>query len=146
MDKKLTNEYIRGLVEGEGCFTFCTSGFTRPRKRIPAFVISMSARDKDLIYLIKETLKLRNKVYEFKERINGKYTSKPMVTLIVRDFGQLKNIIVPFFYKRLMGNKGKQFEEWIKKIGIDPDVPESYRFINRLCRIGYYDKNIKYPD
>ena len=144
--KNISNDYIRGLVDGEGCFTFCITGYSLPKKKIPAFVISMSQRDKNLIYMIKDKLGLRNKIYEFKGRVNGKYTSKPMITLIVRDFGQLKNIIVPFFYKKLAGNKGRQFNDWIEKIGTDPDVPEKYRFINKLCKIGYYDKNEKYPE
>ena len=40
--------------------------------------------------------------------------------------------------------EAKQFDKWIEKIGNDPDVPERYRFIHKLCRIGFYDKNRKY--
>ena len=66
--------------------------------------------------------------------------------MIVREFGQLKNIIVPFFYKRLKGNKGKQFEQWLEKIGSDPDVSETFKFIYKIYKAGFYDKNPKYLD
>lgn len=140
---KLSYEYIRGLVAGEGCFTFC--GIGRGFK-VPAFVISMSKQDRDLIFLIKKTLALRNRIYEYEPRTNAKdsYARQGMTVLIVRDFGQLKNIIVPLFYKKLVGNKAKQFEIWLEKIGTDPAIPESFRFIHRLHKIGFYEKNPKF--
>lgn len=144
---KLSYEYIRGLVEGEGCFTFCTVGRSEElrKPRIPTFVISMSRRDKDLLLSVKETLSLKNKVYEYKPRIaKDSYNRQGMAVLMVRDFGQLKNIIVPLFYKKLNGNKRKQFEEWIEEIGTDKNVPGLYKFIYKLCKWGYYDKNSKY--
>ncbi len=147
MDKKPSNEYIRGLVAGEGCFSFCTVGKKNDmnKPKIPAFILSMSAQDRELVNLVKESLSIKNKVYEYRPRIRkDNYNRQGMVMLIVRDFGQLKNIIVPFFYKKLVGNKGKQFEEWIENIGSDPDVPKRYRFIHKLYRIGYYDKNPRF--
>lgn len=63
---------------------------------------------------------------------------------MVRDLGQLKNIIVPLLYKRLVGNKGIQFENWIRKIDLDPDVPEGFSIISKLYKSGFYDKNNKF--
>ena len=42
------------------------------------------------------------------------------------------------FYKKLRGNKGVQFENWLNKIG-DPEVPYPFRRIYDLYKNGYYD-------
>ena len=148
MGQELSYEYIRGLTEGEGCFSFCTIGWSsKPKIKIPTFVIGMSRRDKELLLKVKEALKLRNKVYEYGPRIRKDgYKRNGTAILIIRDIGQLKNIIVPLFYKKLRGNKAKQFSEWLEKIGSDPDVPRSYKFIYKIYKAGFYDKNPKYID
>ncbi len=146
-DKEISYDYIRGLVDGEGCFTFCSIKFYGVKKQLPAFVISMSERDENLIGLVKKKLKLRNRIYKYKKRTRiDSYNRMPMVTLIVRDIGQLKNIIVPVFYKKLYGNKGKQFEKWIDRIESDPLVPENYKLISILYKNGFYDKNFNNYD
>jgi len=155
---KLTNEYIRGLVEGEGCFTFhsvindTVNG--KKKFKIPAFIIEMHERDKNLIIALRDHLRLKNRIYRLRpvgmrmvtsqgEKIYHRgYKSR----LCVRDFGQLKNVIIPMFYKRLNGNKGIQFGEWLEKIGNDPDVPTGYKLLHRLHKCGYYDKNPKFLD
>ena len=148
--EKLSYEYIRGLVEGEGCFTFSTIPKRLPdgkikRVRIPAFSIAMHKRDEDLLRMVRVTLDLQNSIY--RNTHTGKDgTTRHKVILIVRDFGQLKNIIIPLFYKKLKGNKGKQFMEWLEKIGNDPTVSESYRLLYRLHKCGFYDKNPKFND
>lgn len=134
---KLSNEYIRGLVESEGCFTFSRNG----DKKIPAFYLVMHERDRELIKMVKESLGLNNKVYKFRPYLGDGIKRGPTARLIVREFGNLKNIIVPFFYNRLFGNKGKQFTEWLKKIGNDPLVPETYKILYRLHKSGYWIKN-----
>ena len=50
------------------------------------------------------------------------------------------------FYKKLKGNKGRQFEQWLEKIGNDPAVPDSYKFIYKIYKAGFYDKNPKFLD
>jgi len=138
----MSYEYIRGLIEGEGCFTFCTIGYQGSEKlRIPAFILSMSKRDEELINSVKHRLKIRNKIYENKERIRkDSYNRQPMITMIIRDIGQLKNIIVPLCYKKFYGNKGIQFEKWMEEIGSNPSVPKGYKFIYKLYKDGYYDR------
>jgi uncharacterized protein (UPF0128 family) len=48
--KRMSYDYIRGLIDGEGCFTFSQS--TEPKNgsktRLPAFALSMSSVDRDL--------------------------------------------------------------------------------------------------
>ncbi|OGY99666.1 MAG: hypothetical protein A3B13_01260 [Candidatus Liptonbacteria bacterium RIFCSPLOWO2_01_FULL_45_15] len=146
-NEKLSYEYIRGLVEGEGCFTFCSvkrrkDDIEEFRFIIPTFVIGMHERDTNLLIMVKNTLKLRNKIntYPPRERKDG-YKRGAMSHLVVRDLGQLKNIIVPLFYKKLKGNKGRQFEQWLEKIGNDPAVPDSYKFIYKIYKAGFYDRN-----
>lgn len=148
----LSYEYIRGLVEGEGCFTFCSQTLERDQQlktisriKIPAFALAMSRRDTNLLELVKGTLGLRNRIYSYPPRIDRvSHNRQGMSMLIVRDVGQLKNIIVPLFHKKLHGNKAKQFEDWLEKIGADSEVPERYKFIHLLYKTGYFDKNKKF--
>jgi hypothetical protein len=143
--KEPSYDYIRGLVDGEGCFTFCKAGAGGKRIKLPTFAIGMSGRDKKLILAIKEKLGLRNRVYEYRPRFRKDgYKRDGVAVLMVRDVGQLKNIIIPLFYRGLIGNKMRQFEDWVEKIGNDPDVPERYKFIYKIYKAGFYDKNPKF--
>ena len=145
---KLSDDYILGLIDGEGCFTFCVSTYLSNRKflrrKIPAFALAMHERDMNLIKSVRDHLGIRNKVYIYhKPGIVLKtktYLRGDQAFLIVREIGSLKNIIVPFFYKRLKGYKRIQFEKWIEKIGTDPLVPEIYKIIHRLHSYGYYER------
>lgn len=138
MNKRSTisYDYIRGLIEGEGSFTFSSTG----KRKVPAFAIRMHVRDKKLIEEIKNVLKLKNKIYEYDYQKNDGYKRGPQALLVVREFGQLKNIIIPFFYKKLYGNKADQFEQWIEKIGKDPLVSDGFKFLHMLYKSGFYDK------
>ena len=104
-------------------------------------MISLPISDYDTVVMLKNKLKIHNSVYQYpaKQRKDG-YVRSGTAILIVRDLGQLKNIIVPLFYKSLKGHKAREFEDWIEKIGTDPLVPESYRFIAKICKSGFYDK------
>ena len=145
----LSYEYIRGLVEGEGSFSFCTvpkhikDGLVI-KEKLPAFTLAMSVRDKELVGLVRDALDLKNKVYEYAPRKNkGSHNRQGMAILIVRDLYQLKNIIVPLFYSRLHGHKKRQFEEWIERIGLDLKVPGGYKMIYALYKTGYYENKLK---
>lgn len=143
-NQALSYEYIRGLVDGEGTFTFSTTMTNGIKRKIPVFSIKMHVRDKMLIEMIKNTLKLKNKVYVYNHQKKDGYMRGPQAMLIVREIGALKNIVIPLFYKKLKGNKGKQFNEWIEIIGNDPDVPRSYKFIYFLYKSGFYDQKTLY--
>ncbi len=145
----LTNEFIRGLVVGEGCFTFTTAnshsqdGSVLLRK-IPAFCIAMNERDRSLIEAMRDHLKLKNRVYIHKSYQDDGYKRGKRAVLIVRELGSLKNVIMPFFYKKLRGYKAIQFENWVMKIEKDPMVPRSYKILYRLYVAGFWDRNPKY--
>lgn len=146
---KLTNEFIRGLVVGEGCFTFHTTGTKVIGKEItrwkmPAFVLSMHVRDRDLINAVADRLGVEDMVYWHKSSNKDGVKRGDKATLAVRKISSLKDIIVPFFYKKLSGYKADQFEEWIENIGNDPNVRESYKIIYRLYKSGYWDKKENY--
>lgn len=141
--REISYEYIRGLIEGEGTFTFSpnkTSGTI-----VPAFAIRMHIRDKKLITMMRNKLKLKNRIYEYNHQGNDGHKRGPTVTLIVREVGNLKNIIVPLCYKKLIGNKADSFEKWMNIIGDDPRVTKHYKFINKLYCAGFYE-NIHYFD
>ncbi|MEK7651140.1 MAG: LAGLIDADG family homing endonuclease [Patescibacteria group bacterium] len=147
----LSDEYIRGLVEGEGCFTFDTRVKREEKLKVPTFIISMHQRDEELLRLMRTSMKLpkinSNSIY-----VSGPYRKDgvnrgKMATLIVRDYLSLINVVVPFFYGKLRGYKGVQFQEWIEKIG-NTNVPYPYRRIFNLHKQGkfgkfaYYDSKI----
>lgn len=127
---ELSPDYIRGLVEGEGCFTFCTipqKNADGKRLRIPTFVIQMHEHDLELIQKLKDYWGLRNKIYICKAYTADGYNRNSTARLMVRDFLSLKNIIIPFFNEKLIGYKRIQFNEWLLKIKNDPDVYPKYK-------------------
>jgi len=103
---KLSDDYIRGLIEGEGHFG---SDKLKDGKRIPCFVLKMHVRDKELIEGIRDYLGLYNWVYEYKHQ------GRHYAMLIIRDTPTLKNKIIPLFKGKLLGFKGTQFEWWLKQ-------------------------------
>ena len=151
MNKKISYEYIRGLIEGEGSFVFTSNSRKNilgevKKVKIPTFAIGMHERDEELLRSVRNIMGLENKVYNYKSSNKDGYNRGRKAFLIVREIGNLKNIIVPFFYDRLVGFKGVQFDKWLENIGSDPDVPESYKIIYRLHRNNYYKNNPKFVD
>ena len=151
----ITNEYIRGLVEGEGSFTFhqTTKRADGSVYKLPAFIISMHFRDKDLLKMVRDKMGLKNKLYYRVPRIQmqnaktgKKYLSERQVILVVRDFEQLRDIIIPFFYKKLVGYKGAQFMEWIERIGAEPGISDRFKSLFRLYKLGVYDNDPKFTE
>src|SRR3989344_3385864 len=98
----------------------------------------MHVRDTELITAVRDTMGLTNKIYIYNHPGHDGAKREPYALLIVREIGNLKNIVAPFFYNRLVGNKAFQFEDWLNVIGHDPWVPESYRVIYRLHKNGYF--------
>lgn len=138
----ISYDYIRGLTDGEGTFTFS------PRKKsgtkVPAFSIKMHHRDTMLLEAVRDKLGLSNRIYVYDTKSYDGHNRAPQAMLIVREIGNLKNIIVPFFYKSLVGNKRLQFEEWIEEIGNSPEVPKTYKILHLLYKSGYYDRFNKF--
>src|SRR3989344_3410744 len=108
----ISDDYILGLVVGEGSFTFSTTKFVSRKtgetinRRIPAFMLQMHERDEALVRLVRDHLRLPNKIYIFRRPAlvtNKKiYQRGRLAVLTVREIGSLKNIIMPFFANRLI--------------------------------------------
>ena len=144
--REMSYEYIRGLTDGEGCFSFHTSNRMNKSgdiifEKFPVFVISMNDRDYELLNAVKEKLGLRTEIYRGKAWRGDGYNRGSVAKLMVRNLGELKNVIIPLFYKKLIGYKAKQFEEWIERIGNDKTVRKSFKLIYRIYKAGYYDRN-----
>lgn len=149
MRQKPSYEYIRGFVEGEGSFNFTSNSYKRMdgtirKENIPTFSISMHARDYDLLCKIRDVMDLDSNVYLFEPYIKDGYKRGKKAFLTVREIGNLKNIVVPFFYNRLVGSKGIQFDDWLVTIGKDPLIPERFKIIYRLHKNGFYKNNPQY--
>ena len=137
--REITYEYIRGLVDGEGCFTFCR-GYGGGK--LPTFAIQMHERDRELIMAVRDKLGLENKIYALKPYLGDGFKRGGGARLMGRDLWSLKNVIIPLFRNKLVGYKRLQFENWMEKIGNDPEVPGSYKLLYRLHKKdGFYDKN-----
>ncbi|MCL4405437.1 MAG: hypothetical protein M1361_00570 [Patescibacteria group bacterium] len=149
----LSEGYVRGLIDGEGYFAFSTSPGGRRsvngrvvtyKFRIPEFAIGMHERDANLIKGVRDTMGLSSVVHIYKSFDKDGCKRGRRAFMCVRDIGQIKNIIVPFFYDRLVGYKGTQFNEWLEKIGNDPDVQRRFKLVYRLHKPGFYNKNPKF--
>lgn len=141
--QNISYDYIRGLVSGgSGTFTFTTAYSGRRKKKIPAFQLRMSVKNRELMNKIKASLGLKNNIYTYQYSGKDGYQRKPFVMIIVREFGPLKNIIIPLFYSQLIGSKGQQFDKWLEKIGSDPSVRQSYKLLHRLHRSGYFRREL----
>ncbi|MBI2514873.1 LAGLIDADG family homing endonuclease [Candidatus Wolfebacteria bacterium] len=145
---KLTNEYIRGLVGGEGCFTFSVNSDkkTHRKRKVPAFILQMNIRDTELIEAVPDHLGLKNKIYIYPPYRGDGIKRGPSARLIVREFTNLKDIIIPFFYKKLKGYKAKQFMEWLEWMGSDPLISDRFKSLYRLYKWGMYDTYPKFTE
>ncbi len=131
----ITADFIRGFIVGEGYFGFTTrtNKLLNKRVRIPTFTLKMHVRDKPLLIAVRDKLGLNVKVYEYIHQ------RRHYALLIVRNIGDIKDIIIPFFYNKLAGYKEIQFNQWLEKFN-ELDIAESYRFIYGLYKSGYYDR------
>lgn len=149
--QKLPHDYIRGLVEGEGCFTFyptlefqkTSDGRTIKLKR-PAFVIAMHERDEELLRMLRNTLGVNDSILKSKPWNKDGIKRGGTARLIVRDIAELRNIVIPFFYNKLYGYKRKQFFEWLEKMNSENTIKES-RYLYRLYKKGFFEEKYKEP-
>lgn len=102
--ERITDDYLRGLIEGEGHFGIDTKV---NGEKIPCFVLKMHVRDKELIEAVRDHLGVRNRVYEYTHQ--GRHFAQ----LIIRDIPTLKFKTVPMFHRKVLGFKGTQIEWWL---------------------------------
>ena len=117
--KKLSLDYIAGLIEGEGCFTWTFQNHTT---WVPIFSIKMNYRDKELLKNIAFSLGLDNKIYEYTHQ------NRHYALLIVRDKKSLLFKVIPAIRGSLHGYKKIQMENWVieffDRLGINVDLIE----------------------
>jgi hypothetical protein len=132
----ITPDFIRGLIVGEGCFTFSAriDKLHNRKIKIPTFSLKMHIHDRRLLTMVRDALGLDARVYEYN------HNKWHYALLIIRNIGDIKDIIIPFFYNKLIGYKKEQFNRWLNRFN-EPDVAESYKFIYRLYKSGFYDRD-----
>jgi hypothetical protein len=120
-DISISDNWLAGFVDGEGCFSASTEG--------ALFKLENHIKELELFKKIKEYLNYRsatgnlNIVLQRKTRVN----SNPMVTLLFNNIRDLKNVIVPLFSKTdcifkptsgLQSKKIKDFNDWCIVVNI----------------------------
>ncbi len=143
----ISYEYIRGLVEGEGCFSFSPTNkkITLSNGRIvkeqsPGFYLAMHERDKALIEAVRDSLDLLNNVYRRNPQ-SYQLGSGATSVLAVRSFESLKSIIIPLFYGKLHGHKAYQFYCWLENMG-EEDKSKPAHLLYFLYRTGFFDESM----
>lgn len=127
-NKKLSLEFIAGLVVGEGTFYWTKN---KNGLKTPAFALRMHVRDLELVTDVRDSLKLSSRVYEYT------HDNRHYVYLLVRNPWELKAIIRAL-YPRLYGYKKEQFVYWFHRFG-DEDVSPNYRFLFSIFKKEFPD-------
>lgn len=140
-NNEISYGYIRGLVENSGNFTFLINKGNN--QKIPCFSLKLNIKDKDLLIEIRNKLGLKNNVYEYKHPAKDSTRQNIQAIILVRDLGSIKNIIIPLFVGKLVIKKNS-FEKWVFGMGNDLLVPDSYRFIYKLYKAGFYKNNNRF--
>jgi len=141
---EMSPNHIVWLINSYGSFGFTSSGLYR--NKIPTFQLKMTISKTRFLEQIRDYLGLKNKIYKYHYQDKGKSKREPQTTLIVRDFKQLKDIIIPFFYKKLTGYRRARFIKWLERIGSDPNVSDRFKSLYRLYKLGVYDTNPKFTE
>src|SRR3989338_8680011 len=95
----LSYEYIRGLTEGEGTFTFSTN--LKLNRKVPAFSIKMASRDKELLEMIRDALGIKNRVYIYNHKKKDGSKRLPQAMLIIKRNGISKKCNSPSFLQKI---------------------------------------------
>lgn len=110
----LTEDYIVGLVDGEGSFTAFVQDQNKPKiskRRVkvePRFYLKLNERDKDILYSLKRYFNCGNVYFQKDRRKNHQQCYRFEVT----KRNDLSEIIIPFFEKHqlLMPTKRNDFK------------------------------------
>lgn len=119
----LNQNYIIGLIDGEGSFTVYIRNpderkkIIRRTKAEPRFCIKLIEKDKNILYKLKKFFGCGNIYFQKDKRYNHQNCYRYEVT----NRSDLENIIIPFFckYKLRLESKKKDFKifcELVKRI------------------------------
>lgn len=101
--KRLSLDFIAGLIAGKGSFMIINQNVDQ---KVFVFQLRMHYNDRELVFAVRNSLGLREPVYEFFNQ------NRHSALLLVRKRWSIENIIIPAFDNRLSGLKEKQFERW----------------------------------
>ncbi|OGZ68463.1 MAG: hypothetical protein A3D44_00790 [Candidatus Staskawiczbacteria bacterium RIFCSPHIGHO2_02_FULL_42_22] len=132
MRRNLSNDYVVGLVDGEGSFTAYVKNpalhnpLTRRVKVEPRFYIKLIEKDKHILYELKKYFGCGNVYFQKDTRINHQNCYRFEVT----NREDLEKIIIPFFtqHKLQFNSKQKDFKlfcEIMKKIKMGEHLTDS---------------------
>ncbi len=136
----LTEDYIVGLVDGEGSFTAFVRNLDQSTEHVrrtriePRFYIKLIEKDKEVLDALKDYFKCGS-VY-FQKDVRSNHQNCYRYEVFNRK--ELKNIIIPFFEKHLLKfpSKVKDFTifcELMQRIGKNEHLtPRGLRRIHRL--------------
>lgn len=128
--KKLSLDFIAGLITGGGYFGWVKYNTTN--QKMAVFQIRMHYNDRDLIFSVKNTLGLKEPIYEYNYQDQKKPSLwRHQVVLLIRRREVIKKIIIPAFEGRLSGLKEKQFNQW-KKEFLKQEKKWRYHYVERL--------------
>lgn len=128
--KKLSLEFIAGLITAMGSFTRVSQG--KRGQKVAIFQVQAHYNDKNVIFAIRDTLGLKEPVYEYKYQDQKKPPLKRhYVKLLIRRREVIKKIIIPAFEGRLYGLKEKQFNQWKKEFS-EQEKKWRYHYVERL--------------
>ncbi|MBU4369549.1 LAGLIDADG family homing endonuclease [Patescibacteria group bacterium] len=131
--KKLSLDFIAGLIAGEGYFGWVSHN--KGKQKIAVFQLQMHSNDINLVFAVKNTLGLKEPVYEYNHQDKkNKSLWRHYVKLIVRRREVIKKIIIPAFDNRLYGLKEKQFNQWKKEFS-EQEKKWRYHYVERLPKL-----------
>lgn len=110
MMEKLSEEYITGLVDGEGSFTFYirnpedNSYRKRRIKAEPRFYLKLIEKDKKILYKLKDYFGCGNVYFQKDKRLNHQNCYRYEVA----NRKHLEEIIIPFFKNHGLKLQSKQ--------------------------------------
>jgi len=131
--KKLSLDFIAGLIAGEGYFGLVNYNTTK--QKVFVFQLQMHYDDRTLVFAVKNSLGLREPVYEYNyQDKKNPILWRHLVKLLVRRREVIKKIIIPAFDGRLYGLKEKQFNEWKKKFS-EQEKKWRYQQAERLPKL-----------
>ncbi|PIT92895.1 MAG: hypothetical protein COU06_02825 [Candidatus Harrisonbacteria bacterium CG10_big_fil_rev_8_21_14_0_10_38_8] len=121
-----TEEYVAGLVNCIGRFTFYTTYRKGVKLKTPAFLVSIPASNKYILEVIVATLDLKERIYTHKNIQSDHVSREKRCILIIRKYGSLRKII-DFSYKYLLPEKILEMESWLAEIDTGTNVVDRFK-------------------
>ena len=132
MQEPISDDYIMGFVEGEGCFSITIFVAKRPRKGntkrtkklkktpfyvVPCFRIHLAIKDEKVLRLIKDRIGLGEIFLTKKARKNWSLGAH----YYVQGHKEVNKVVAYFKDKTFHSTKGDDFKKWVKCIELIND-------------------------